>query len=143
MRLGIAAMMLVLVAACADQDPDPQPARQPTDVTLVSMTAAGGGQLGPELLPLDRKADVRRFLRPFDGRFQGRLRKAISAYDVPEGYNLFGGVAYVGCGEPDEAAVEGEGKNAHLVPGATHDENIECFAAVTTVGLVAMPAPRQ
>lgn len=142
MRVGIALVLAAFLVGCSE-DPDPQHAVQPPGpMELVSMSAAGGEQLGTKLRSLDTGGQVHRFLNGFDDRFQAKLRRAIDAYEVPDGYELGGGVAYIGCGVPDDATVVGVPPQERLQPGPTHDESIECFAPVTTVGIVALPVLR-
>jgi hypothetical protein len=133
------AVLLLALSGCADQEPGTQPARQPTSVQLVHRAAVGGERLGRELRTLDTAAQRSRFVRAFAPAFRSELRRAMADFEVPDAYELQGGIAYVGCGVPDDARLV----DNRLVPGETHDENKDCLVAETTVGLVAVPMPAQ
>ena len=111
-----------------------------TRVALVSQTAAGG-RVGGQPVRLDTPAAVHRFTAPFrGGTLAGKVAAAVRRADVPPGRVLLGAVVAVGCDIPPGVRVVGSGPGLRLVATPVRQPKQECFAPVTTVAVVSVPA---
>ncbi len=111
-----------------------------TRVALVSQTAAGG-RVGERPVRLDTPAAVHRFTAPFrGGTLAGKVAAAVRRADVPPGRVLLGAVVAVGCDIPPGVRVVGSGPGLRLVATPVRQPKQECFAPVTTVAVVSVPA---
>jgi len=166
--LGTAATALVLVlAGCGDTasevadaptDPTASPTAtaSPTDspssspgsqgavdfqeIALLSQTAAGG-QADPNAVRLDSPAQRKAFLEQFEHPgFGTRIEHAITAATVPEGHVLLGAVVSIGCDVPPGVTVTGGPDGWLIYPQEVASPLPECFAPVTTVAVVSVPA---
>jgi hypothetical protein len=147
-RLGIRTLLFCLVlSGCGGEDgssgsdPTAPPYVALSEVTLVSQTAGGGEGVGPVVQRLATDAELDAFVTEFEPTFALMIREEARLVVVPETGVLAGGVAYIGCGTPEEVAVVEGPRGLELEPGPTYDEGVDCIAPVTTVGLVAVPAP--
>jgi hypothetical protein len=110
------------------------------EIALLSQTAAGG-DVDPVAVRLDEGAERNAFLGQFDRPgFGSEIEDEVAAATVPEGYVLVGAVVSIGCDVPPGVTVtsgpEGWLITAQKVPSPLQ----ECFAPVTTVAIVAVPA---
>jgi hypothetical protein len=147
------------LAGCGDDsgdvadDPAPTPSDAPsespgntssggsadfTQIALVSETA-GGGSTSEEAVVLDSPAAVDDFVATFDNARMGdSIEHAIAEADVPDGQTLVGAVVAIGCDVPEEVFVRDTADGVQIVAGKVPSPHQECFAAVTTVALVAV-----
>jgi hypothetical protein len=164
--LGSVATCLVLLAGCADDSSDTaddpagptssasqteaqteEPSRSPTErgvdfeeVAIISQTAAGG-EVDPAAVRLDDQAARETFLMQFQNpAFGSRIDEQIQATTVPEGHVLLGATVSIGCDVPPGVHVTAEGDGWLIYPQKVVSPLQECFAPVTTVALVTVPA---
>ena len=110
------------------------------EVALVSQTAAGG-RVSPRPVPLDGAAAVSAFTDQFRSPGLGRqVAKAVRRADVPPGRALLGAVVAVGCDVPPGVRVEDSGAGPEITALPVGSPKQECFAPVTTVAVVSVPA---
>ena len=154
--LGTALLTLVL-AGCGDStsgsasDPGSQPssttasdepttALTPHTIAIVSQTAAGG-EVDLNAVPVDDDAALQEFTAQFNrAGLEEKIATAVAGATVPEGYTVMGAVVSIGCDVPPDVSVE-QGPDGwvfrpHKVPSPLQ----ECFAPVTSVAIVAVPA---
>lgn len=154
--LGTALLTLVL-AGCGDStsgsasDPASQPssttasdepttALTPRTIAIVSQTAAGG-EVDLNAVPVDDDAALQEFTAQFNrAGLEEKIATAVAGATVPEGYTVMGAVVSIGCDVPPDVSVE-QGPDGwvfrpHKVPSPLQ----ECFAPVTSVAIVAVPA---
>jgi len=125
-------------AASASDSASSQP--DVTRVALVSQTAAGG-RVGEQPVRLDSPAAVHRFTAPFrGGTLAGKVAAAVRRAEVPSGRVLLGAVVAVGCDIPPGVRLVGSGPGLRLVATPVRQPKQECFAPVTTVAVVSVPA---
>lgn len=111
------------------------------DVTLVHQTAAGG-QTSQTLVPVEETDDLQAFLRQFrNPEFAGEVEDAVDAARA-EGVRVTAAVVAVGCDVPPGVVVTpSESREGYrITPRKVADPLQECFAPVTTVAVVAVPA---
>lgn len=165
--LGSVATALVLLSAgCGDSssatdpgDPAPtstststagptdSPTRIPTDeavdfqeIAIISQTAAGG-EVDNAAVRLDDQPARETFLMQFDRPgFGTEIGQQIAAATVPEGYALLGAVVSIGCDVPPGVNVTKGPDGWFIYAQKVASPLQECFAPVTTVALVAVPA---
>lgn len=99
-----------------------------------------GGEVGRGAV-LSDEAAVTAYADGFTSPVMGeRLRAAYDAAEVPTGSVLYAAVVSVGCDAPTEVTVAAgpDGLDVEAVPVAAPQQ--ECFAPMTTVALVEVPA---
>jgi ABC-type glycerol-3-phosphate transport system substrate-binding protein len=148
---------LVLLAGCGDSTSDsasdpasqsssttapdePTPTAAPQTIAIVSQTAAGG-EVDLNAVPVDDEAALQEFAAQFDqGGLEEKIAAAVAGATVPEGYTVMGAVVAIGCDVPPGVSVEpgpdGWVVTPHKVPSSLQ----ECFAPVSSVAFVAVPA---
>lgn len=159
MRLILGVLLaLALLAGCGEETPGLSPAEPATSgssapsdgpastgpvdfeqVAVVSETDAGGhvARRAVNLSDDDARAH---FLAQFDGaRMATALEAQLAAAQVEEGQVLAGAVVAIGCAPPEQVIVERTDQG--LMISAVPDKSgaiVECFAAVTSVAVVAV-----
>jgi ABC-type glycerol-3-phosphate transport system substrate-binding protein len=157
--LGPALLAVVLSAGCGDSTSDgaSQPAPQPSStsttasdeptasaapqtIAIVSQTAAGG-QVDLNAVPVDDDAALQEFTAQFSrAGLEEKIATAVAGATVPEGYAVMGAVVAIGCDVPPDVSVE-QGPDGWVVtPHKVPSPLQECFAPVTSVAIVAVPA---
>lgn len=108
-------------------------------VAILTGTAAGG-EVDLTPVPLDTPAAVAAFVGQFDNRrFAARIERRVARTDVGEGRTLVGSVVSIGCQVPTELAVLGPPGRMEVTPVMPESPTpVECFAPMTSVGLVDM-----
>jgi hypothetical protein len=148
---------LMLLAGCGDStsgsasDPTSQPsstsspdepteAAAPQTIAIVSQTAAGG-EVDLNAVPVDDDAALQEFAAQFkQAGLEEKIATAVAGATVPEGYTVMGAVVSIGCDVPPDVSVE-EGPDGWVVtPHKVPSPLQECFAPVTSVAIVAVPA---
>jgi hypothetical protein len=110
------------------------------EVALVSQTAAGG-RVSRKPVRLDGPAAVGAFTDQFRSPGLGRqVEKAVRRADVPPDRALLGAVVAVGCDVPPGVQVEDSGAGPEITALPVESPTQECFAPVTTVAEVSVPA---
>ena len=110
------------------------------EIAILSQTAAGG-RVDNAAVRLDDQAARETFLMQFNRpAFGTKIGRQIAAATVPDGYALIGAVVSIGCDVPPGVNVTAgpDGWFIHAQKVASPLQ--ECFAPVTTVALVAVPA---
>ena len=148
---------LLLLAGCGDSTSDnaSDPASQPSSTTasdeptesaapqtiaIVSQTAAGG-EVDLNAVPVDDDAALQDFTAQFNkAGLEEKIATAVAGATVPEGYTVMGAVVSIGCDVPPDVSVE-QGPDGWVVtPHKVPSPLQECFAPVTSVAIVAVPA---
>lgn len=149
--------VLLLLAGCGDStsdsasDPASQPssttasdepteAAAPQTIAIVSQTAAGG-EVDLNAVPVDDDAALQEFTAQFNkAGLEEKIATAVAGATVPEGYTVMGAVVAIGCDVPPDVSVE-QGPDGWVVtPHKVPSPLQECFAPVTSVAIVAVPA---
>ena len=135
MRLGILAALVCLpLTACGD-DADPS-APEAGKVALVSGPAAGGQGVTTRLERLDTPERLAAFAGKFREPLTQQIKDRAADVEVAEGQVLAGAKVFEGCFEAVSAAVQGSELVGEPDP---QEEDVQCIASITTVGLVAVP----
>jgi hypothetical protein len=154
----LASVLGLALAGCDDEDSgvakDPAPSSTATSsdapsggtgdgsvdfdlVGTITVTAAPGGTVG-EAVALPDEAAVQAFVSRFGASALGQQVSDLAARtDVPDGKELYGAVAAVGCDSPDQVAVTEDGGGGLTITALpVPNPRPECVAAMTTVALV-------
>jgi hypothetical protein len=111
-----------------------------TEVALLSETNAGG-EVSQQPTLLDSPAAVTSFAGTLDGRtMSAEIKAAVVKADVPEGQALVGTVVAIGCDVPPGVSVDWNGTGLDVTALKVKKPTPECFAPVTTVALLTVPA---
>ena len=148
---------VVLLAGCGDSTSDsasdaasqsssttpsdePTEAAGPQTIAIVSQTAAGG-EVDLNAVPVDDDAALHEFTAQFNkAGLEEKIATAVAGATVPEGYTVMGAVVAIGCDVPPDVSVE-EGPDGWVItPHKVPSPLQECFAPVTSVAIVAVPA---
>ncbi|MFC6046036.1 hypothetical protein [Nocardioides hankookensis] len=141
--LGLLLLLLALVGCGEKVHTDgglkAEPADEVTQVALLTGTSAGG-EVATEPTPLPDAEAVEKYAAQFrNDELQGDIVTTAEQTEVPDGQQLAAAVVAVGCEVPEEVVGTGSGDDLALhapVPSPTK----ECFAPMTTVALVLVPA---
>jgi len=119
---------------------DPDQALEARTIAIVSQTAVGG-EVDLVAVPLADAAAQQEFAAQFNRPSMSRkIARAVSSATVPEGYTVMGAVVMVGCDVPPGVAVTQSPDGWVVTPEPVASPLKECFAAVTSVAIVAVPA---
>ena len=158
----LVALPLTALSACGDDDgggaatdqssPSASPAPSGTTkgqpgetvdhelVEMITETAAGGAT-SPVAVPLGDDAAVQAFNQQFEtDAMPTKVEDAVAATDVPDGMLLYGAVVAVGCDAPTDVYVTDSDAGVVIVAKKVPSPMQECFAPMTTVALVLVPA---
>jgi ABC-type glycerol-3-phosphate transport system substrate-binding protein len=167
-RLGPALLAAcVLLGACADSssdtaddsaDPTSSATASPTtdapsdgptqsdgpvdyqEIAIISQTAAGG-EVDLNAVPVDDETARHEFTAQFEqGGMDEKIAAAVGSATIPEGYTVMGAVVAIGCDVPPGVAVSQSPNGWVFTPHKVAKPLQECFAPVTSVALVAVPA---
>ena len=127
-----------------ESDPPPEDTTgDEVDFELVQMLTetAAGGAMSEVAVPLGDDNAVQQFNAQFEADpLPTKVQDAVAETDVPDGMLLYGAVVAIGCDSPTDVSVStgdsGLVITAHKVPSPMP----ECFAPMTTVALVLVPA---
>lgn len=109
-------------------------------VDTITVTAAGGAVL-PTAIPMSDEASVAGFNAQFESDdMTQQVEDAVAGADVPDGQALYAAVIAVGCDAPGEVTVTGAGPDLVITAVKVARPLPECFAPMTTVALVLVPA---
>lgn len=127
--LGTLALLLATAGCGSDTRVEGNPDPAAPDVTLVSATA-GGGKVEAKATDVSDQADLTAYVAQFDDALAAEVSAAARKL---EGDGVLAQVVAVGCDVPPDAAYQ----DGVIVPEKVADPKQECFAPVTTVGVVA------
>jgi hypothetical protein len=158
-----AALLAALRAGCGDassdtaSDPAPDKTRptatassmptvDPTEgleaktIAIVSQTAVGG-HVDLDAVPLADEGAQAEFAAQFNRPgMERKIARTVASATVPEGYTVMGAVVMVGCDVPPGVLVTQSPDGWVVTPEPVVSPLKECFAAVTSVAIVAVPA---
>ena len=128
------------VLASTTASDKPTEALAPQTIAIVSQTAAGG-EVDLNAVPVDDDAALQEFTAQFNkAGLEEKIATAVAGATVPEGYTVMGAVVAIGCDVPPDVSVE-QGPDGWVVrPHKVPSPLQECFAPVTSVAIVAVPA---
>jgi hypothetical protein len=110
------------------------------EIAILSQTAAGG-RVSEYAVRLDDQASRESFVAQFEVPGLGnRIDNTIAATTVPSGFVLIGAVISIGCDVPPGVSVTASTDGWVITPQKVISPLQECFAAVTSVAIVAVPA---
>lgn len=110
-----------------------------TQVALLTESAAGG-QVSKSPVVLDSADAVAGFTGQFTGRTLGQqIEEAVSSAKPAAGQVLVGAVVALGCETPTGVSLT-NGEGLVITPTGMPKPTTQCFAAVTTVVIVAVDA---
>ena len=118
--------------------------RQPGDpvefelVQTITETAAGG-EASPTAVPLGDDGAVQSFIAGFNENLQTGIQDVVAATDIPDDMVLYGATIWVGCESPTQVEVF-DGASGLEIYAVQVRKQMECFAPMTTVALVLIPA---
>lgn len=131
-------------SASESRTPSQPPATGPVDFELVGIVSASavGGAVANQGVDLSDDAALAEFEAQFEsGRMGDLLETEIAGASVSEGQVLVGAVVAIGCLPPTDVTVRRT--DAGLVVNAVEtkpEKQVECFAPVTSVAIVAVDA---
>jgi hypothetical protein len=153
------ALLLVgVLAGCGDDEPgadQPGPtSTPPTDapttgdavdfevVEMITETAAGGTvDAGAAAVPLGDDTAVQEFTAQFTSEaMTTRVQDAVDKAAVSDDMLLYGAVVAVGCDSPGDVSVTAGDQGLVITADKVPSPKPECFAPMTTVALVLVPA---
>jgi hypothetical protein len=119
---------------------DPAPT-EPMTIAIVSETAAGG-EVDVHAVRMDDDASRQELTGQFQrGSLPEKISSAIEAATIPDGYAVWGAVVAIGCDVPESVIATPSGDGWVFEPQMPSETMQVCFAPVTSVALVAAPAP--
>jgi len=156
-----ALLLAGVLVACGDddsggvaQDPAPtsetsssassdRPSDGSVDFTLVTTftQTEAGGQVSQVAVPLAAGDDVQAFTAQFEtAAMKARVQDEVQKADVPDGMLLYGAVVAIGCDQPTAVDVSVDSAGVVVTAQKVPSPLQECFAPMTTVALVLVPA---
>jgi hypothetical protein len=157
----LSALLLAgILAGCGDDgsgtitdDPNPTASDTPsTDTTgdevdfelveMITETGAGGRvDVGQLAVPLSDDMAVQEFAAQFETEaMTTRLQEAVGKVDIPDDMLLYGAIVAIGCDSPNEVSVTSSDQGLVITAHKVPSPKPECFAPMTTVALVLVPA---
>jgi hypothetical protein len=119
---------------------DPSSGVEAQTVAILSQTAAGG-RVDLNAVPLADEGARHEFAAQFNRpNMEHKIARAVASATIPEGFTLMGAVVSIGCDVPPGVTVTQSPDGWVVQPDPVASPLKECFAAVTTVALVAVPA---
>jgi hypothetical protein len=119
---------------------DPSSELEAQTIAIVSQTAVGG-HVDLDAVPLADDAAQQEFVAQFNRPGMGRkISQAVASATVPEGYTVMGAVVSLGCDVPPGVLVTQSPDGWVVTPEPVVSPLKECFAPVTSVAVVAVPA---
>ncbi|MBF4763499.1 hypothetical protein ISU07_10205 [Nocardioides islandensis] len=119
---------------------DPSSGVEAQTVAILSQTAAGG-RVDLNAVPLADEGARHEFAAQFNRpNMENKIARAVASATIPEGFTLMGAVVSIGCDVPPGVTVTQSPDGWVVQPDPVASPLKECFAAVTTVALVAVPA---
>jgi ABC-type glycerol-3-phosphate transport system substrate-binding protein len=119
---------------------DPDEGLEPQTLAIVSQTAVGG-KVDLDATPIAdagaRSEFTAQFRRP---SMDKKIAQAVAAATVPEGYTVMGAVVSIECDAPSSVTVTQAPDGWIITPDPVESPLKECFAPVTSVAVVAVPA---
>jgi hypothetical protein len=148
------------LSACGDEsgsvadDPAPTASQDPSgstkgpsgeevdfEVVAVLTETAAGGTTSPAGVPLGDQDAVLAFTEQFEtDALPTRIQDAVAGTEVPDDMLLYGAVVAIGCDTPTDLTVIDSGSGILIGAQQVADPMPECFAPMTTVALVLVPA---
>ncbi len=148
------------LAGCGDDEPgtvtdDPAPTASPTpsptkgttgdevDFDLVEMITetAAGGATAATAVPLNDDLAVQEFTSQFEtDTITTRIQDAVDRAEITEDMLLYGAVVSIGCDSPTDVHVTSGDQGLVITAQKVPSPLPECFAPMTTVALVLVPA---
>jgi hypothetical protein len=118
---------------------------EPVDFELVEMiteTGAGGSvEPGGAAVPLSDDVAVQEFTAQFSSdAISTQIQEAVDKTEVSDDMLLYGAVVAVGCDTPTDVIVTTGDQGLVITAEKVPSPLMECFAAMTTVALVLVPA---
>jgi hypothetical protein len=109
-------------------------------VKMITETAAGGST-SETAVPLGDDDAVAQFTSQFENDAMTRqVQDAVEATDVADDERLYGAVVAIGCDAPTDVTVTSTDSGLVITALKVPTPQQECFAAMTTVSLVLVPA---
>jgi hypothetical protein len=131
---------LPTAAASSMPTVDPSSGLEAQTIAIVSQTAVGG-RVDLDAVPLADDAAQQEFGAQFNRPGMSRkIARTVASATVPEGYTVMGAVVMVGCDVPPDVTATQSADGWVITPGPVASPLKECFAAVTSVAIVAVPA---
>ena len=111
-------------------------------VDLITETAAGGQvEAGAAAVPLSDDTAVQEFTAQFTSdALPTRVQEAADGATVPDDMLLYGAVVAIGCDTPGQVSVTSSDQGLVITEHKVPSPQLECFAPMTTVALVRVPA---
>ncbi|MFC7492828.1 MULTISPECIES: hypothetical protein [unclassified Nocardioides] len=138
--LGTLALALLLTTAgCGDDTDATTPVTEVAEVAVLTATSAGGQvTTRPTLLPDERA--VREYVEVFrNDRLQREIVQAAQEAEVPDDRQLAAAVVAIGCEVPTRVTGSATGDQL-TVNAVLPSPTKQCFAPITSVALVLVPA---
>jgi ABC-type glycerol-3-phosphate transport system substrate-binding protein len=128
------------ISTSASASDEPTEAAAPQTIAIVSQTAAGG-EVDLNAVSVDDDAALQDFAAQFNrAGLEEKIATAVAGATVPEGYTVMGAVIAIGCDVPPDVSVEPGPDGWVVTPHEVPSPLQECFAPVTSVAVVAVPA---
>ena len=114
------------------------PGGVPFELRAMVSGTAGRGVLSPDAVPLASDADVEAFVADFSAELADDVRAAVAADRAQPGEEVYGAVVGLGCDVPPGVSVQRTSTGYAIAGAKVADPLQECFAAVTSVAIVAI-----
>ncbi len=109
-------------------------------VETITETAAGGA-MSEAAVPLSDDTAVQEFNAQFEtDTLPTRVQNVVNKTEVPDDMVLYGAVVAIGCDSPTDVSVVAGDSGLVIIADKVPSPMIECFAPMTTVALVLVPA---